>query len=106
MRPEFEYGPLAKGAFIALASVTPVVLFIDYTYFIPYLAFLLFLGLLLRPLLVKSGLYALWNKLGIGVQSKWDEKYLERRAKEIDKNVEMEKYRRSRVRDPRLPKNW
>jgi hypothetical protein len=106
MVPEFEYGPLAKGAFIALASLTPVVLLIDYTYIPYYLALLLFLAFLLRPFLLKSGLYALWNNLGDAVQHKWDKKYLDKRAQEIDKKVEMEKYRRSRVRDPRLPKNW
>jgi hypothetical protein len=106
MTPEFEYGPVAKGIFIALVCITPVILLLDYSYFFYYLLFLFFLGFGLRPFLVKSGLYALWHNMAGGAQEKWDKGYLEKRAEEIDRQQEKEKFRRSRYRDPKLPKNW
>lgn len=106
MDKEFEFGPIARGMYIALISVAALLPLIAPQYFFHYVAFLAFLGFGLRPFLVKTGLFNLWNSTGSIVQSKWDKNYLEKRAKEIDKKAELEKYRKSRVRDPRLPKNW
>ena len=103
---EFEFGPVAKGAYIALISAIALIPLIAPQYFFHYIIFLAFLGFGLRTFLVKTGLYNLWNRIGASGQSKWDRKYLEKRAKDIDTKIELEKYRKSRVRDPRLPKNW
>ena len=106
MNREFEFGPLAKGLYIALFCMAVPLLMLFPQYVAAYLASLVVLGLGLRPFLVWSGLYGLWNRTLGGAQRKWDEKYLAERRAEIDRAQELEKYRRSRARDPRLPKNW
>ena len=106
MSKEFEYGPLAKGLYIALFCMAVPLLLLYPQYLLRYLAALVLLGLGLRPLLVRSGLYTLWNRTLGSAQRKWDEKYLAERRAEIEREQELEKIRRSRVRDPRLPKNW
>lgn len=106
MDKEFEFGPVARGIYIALISVAALMPLIAPQYFFYYVAFVIFLGFGLRPFLVKTGLYSVWNNIGHFVQSAWDKNYLEKRAEEIEKNAEIDKYRKSRVRDPKLPKNW
>lgn len=104
--PAFEYGPVAKGMFIALVSIIPLLLFIDPNYFFPYLFFLLFLGFGLRPTLQFTGLYNLWNATIGKLEKHWDQQFLDKRAREIENKKELEKIKKSRVRDSRLPKNW
>lgn len=106
MEREFEFGPLSRGIYIALISITALIPFIGPEYFFHYLVFLAFLGLGLRIFLVKTGLYNLWNNVGAAIRRMWERKYLDKRAAETDREAELEKYRKSRVRDPRLPKNW
>ena len=106
MSNELEFGPVARGVYIALISVAPIVPLVAPGYFLHYVIFLVFLGFGLRTFLVKTGLFNLWNSIGASLRSKWDNKYLEKRAREIDTKIELEKYRKSRVRDPKLPKNW
>lgn len=106
MEPEFEFGPLSSGVYIALLSVTAVMPLFAPEYFFHYLIFLAFLGFGLRIFLVKTGLYSLWNNAGAALVNKWDRKYLDKRASDIDRGVELQKYRKSRYRDPRLPKKW
>lgn len=106
MTREFEYGPLAKGLYIALFCVSPPLVLLYPQYMVGYLVFLVILAFALRPFLVWSGLYGLWNRTRGGAVYKWDEKHLAERRAKIDSAQEVEKYRRSRYRDPRLPKNW
>jgi hypothetical protein len=106
MNQHFEFGPIARGIYIALISVAALVPLVSPNYFIHYVIFLAFLGFGLRPFLVKTGFFSLWNNICIRVREKWDRKYLAKRASDIDRQVELEKYRKSRYRDPRLPKNW
>ena len=103
---EFEYGPLAKGTYVGLVAVfAPVAL--AFPQWAPrYLLFLLFLGLGLRFLLERTGLYRLWASFKVGLTEKWDRKFLARHRSEIDRKQRAEKYHRSRVKDPGLPKNW
>lgn len=105
MNQHFEFGPTARGIYIALISVASLVPLVSPTYFIHYVIFLIFVGFGLGPFFVKTGLFGLWNNICTRVREKWDRKYLAKRASEIDRRVELEKYRKSRYRDPRLPKN-
>lgn len=105
-RPEFEYGPLARGAFIALASCAPVFAMLAPAYLPHYFGFLVFLLFGLRPLLVVTGLHSGWNRLEMAVVERWDRKFVAKRRREIETKTRVEQYKRSRVRDPRLPKNW
>ena len=106
MRHELEYGPVAKGIFAALIAFFPVFAMVWPQHSGAYVFFLLFLLLGLRPLVVKSGLYRLWNDGRAGVEHQWDKKFLEQRAAQIDRKVKSEHYHKSRYRDPRLPKRW
>jgi len=52
----FEYGPLAVGSYIALLWLTLVVVVINPFLLMVYVPLLLFLGLGLKPFLIKTGL--------------------------------------------------
>ena len=104
--PEFRFGPLSKGAFIAMMCITPVVPLLNRDWFLPYLLILVFLGFALRPVLVRTGLYELWNRCESGFYERWDRKFLHKRRMDIERKARDEKLRKSRYRDPRLPKNW
>lgn len=106
MNREIEYGPISNGIFIALVTVSPIVLMLNREYFLYYIFLLIFLGFGLRTFLIKTGLYRLWNSICDGAIRKWDEKHLQKRARKIDRGVELEQFRKSRYRDPKLPKNW
>jgi hypothetical protein len=59
----FEYGPLASGIYIAMLWFTLIVAVID-PYLLKYYApLLLFLGLGLKPFLIKTGLAAKYQAL-------------------------------------------
>lgn len=103
---EFEFGPVARGVYIALISTAVPLSFVVRELFLYYVFFLLFLGFGLRPFLERSGIFRYWSALRVTVEDKWDKKYLEKRSREIDRKARDEKYRKSRVRDPKLPKNW
>ena len=74
--------------------------------FLAYCGLLLFLGLGLRPLLEKTGLYRLVSHYLLVVQEKSSAKFMEKRAAEIDRKQRDAKYRGRRVKHPGLPKNW
>ena len=106
MKREFEYGPVSQGIFIALVCLTPLLHFTAPGYLVPYLLFLLFLGLCLRPLLEWTGLHRLWSSTGADLQEGMDHKFVERRRASINVQVKLKRFRHSRYRDPRLPRNW
>jgi hypothetical protein len=103
---EFEFGPISKGVYIALFSILPVVPAIYPDAFFYYVLFLLCIGLGTRIFLERTGLYRLWCSFEGGLRDKWDKKFLEKRGIEIDRKLRDEKYRKSRYRDPKLPKKW
>ncbi len=103
---EFEYGPLSRGIFTAMLVIMPLVAMLRPGDFVNYGLFLLVLAFGLRPFLVYSGLYRLWNDAGAGVEKKWDRKFLDKRAQDIERKVKSDGFHKSRYRDPRLPKNW
>ncbi len=106
MKRDFEYGPVARGIFIALVSLTPVLPFVHPGYLAPYLLLLLFLGLGLRPLLQWTGLYTLFGYTRADLQQGMDRKFVERRQTHVDLHARVKRFRHSRYRDPRLPRNW
>lgn len=103
---EFEFGPVSKGCYLGLISLAALIPLYYPDMFLYYVLALIFLGLGLRPLLQRTGLYKLWAQVEISVSGRWNKKYLEKRRMEVDRKVRDEKYRHSRVKDPRLPKNW
>ena len=103
---EFEYGFIAKGVFLGLVASSVVVALYFPDRWLHYLGFLLFLGLGLRPLLERTGLYRLWNTVQGFFIERWNRKYLRKRRQEVDRRLRDEKYRGKRYKDPKLPKNW
>ncbi len=57
-------------------------------------------------MLERTGFYRAWATIEGNLLECWDSKYLERRRREIDRKVRDDKYRKSRYRDPKLPRNW
>jgi hypothetical protein len=106
MKREFAYGPIAQGIFIALLCLTPLLSYVSPGHLGAYLLFLLFLGLGLRPLLVKTGLHKLWRTAKAGTQRGMDHKFVERRRAAIDVQAKLGKFRHSRYREPRMPRHW
>ena len=106
MDKEFEYGPVSKGVYIALLSIIPLVPIYFPHYSLHYFCLMIFLGFGLRRFLLVTGLYSVWNTVRLKLLAKWDKKFLEERAAKIDREIALKKYKMSRVRDPRLPKNW
>ena len=102
----FKYGPIAIGTFVALIWVSVVIMasFPDLLGY--YLLFLAFLGLGLRPLIIRTGFYDFFQTLMMTIQARLDRNFLIKRRLEIDRKVRDRKYRNKRVKDPRLPKNW
>jgi hypothetical protein len=103
---KFKYGPLAIGIYTALFTLLVVVMMGFPNLFIYYILLLIFLGIGLRPLIVKTGLYAFYQTQITRLVEKWDRKFLAKRRIEIDSKRRDQKYRSKRKKDPRLPKNW
>ena len=67
MQDDFQYGPLARGAYIALLWSTAILGFVaadaDWArhYLRWHLLLLVFLGLGLKPFLLRTGLYRFWQ---------------------------------------------
>ena len=106
MRSTFEWGPLARGVYTALLCSTILVSWIFPEYLVRYILMLIFLGVLLRPLLERSGLYDLYLRITYKLSEKRWRKVNERRRLEVYIAERDKKYRARRTRDPKLPKNW
>lgn len=107
MREEgFSWGPLARGIYIGLLWLTLVVGWTDPNMLAYYVPLLVFLGLCLKPILVMTGLYSLISSSYDGLmEALWKKKTAQRRM-EIDRKERDKKYRHSRIKDSKLPKNW
>lgn len=103
---EFEFGPLVKGSYGGLMAIFPVVLVGWPDFFWWYVFLMLFLGLGLRVLIEKTGIYRIWGVTKMSLDDKFHKRLIEKRQLDIDRKSRDDKYRKSRVKDPRLPKNW
>lgn len=103
---QFEYGPLARGAYLALIYFALLVGWVAPGWLFHYAAFLMFLGLGLRPLLEWTGLAQRFQSTMADIEERWHRKREFRRRLEIDRRERDKKYRCSHYRDPRLPPNW
>ena len=106
--PKFHYGPISIGIFIALIWVgflTPY-LSDDPNIKLKYFVGLFSVGLLLRPFLEVTGLYSLYSAIVL----KREQKKFAKREAEISRKIALkerdDRYRKSRLRDRRLPKHW
>lgn len=102
---EFEYGPVAKGIFIALVWGIFLVLAFYPEWLAAHMAFLVFVAVGLRPFLVYPGIYSAYSGLSFLISEKLSRKWVEKGRKEIEA-AEEKKLKYQREKDPKLPKNW
>lgn len=103
---QFEYGPISRGIYYALISATSLVPFIAMELLGYYLLLLVFLGFGLKPLLLKTGIYSLWEHSTESLHEKVHRKHTEKHRLEIERKSRDNKYRGGHRKDSRLPKNW
>jgi hypothetical protein len=103
---QFEYGPLARGCYLALACLLPVSAILSPELLAWHVLLVLFLGIGLRPLLEQTGAYALYTRLENVLRERWNHDFTERRRCEIERRARRARYRRFGPEDPRLPKKW
>ncbi|NGX17704.1 hypothetical protein [Wenzhouxiangella sp. XN24] len=103
---KFEYGPVARGTYMALVWLVILTAIVFPELLLWHLLLILFLGLGLRPLLEKTGLYDLYAHVTVSIAERLDRKFVEERRREIERNRRRKMYRRFGKDDPRLPKNW
>jgi hypothetical protein len=104
--PAYEYGPVSRGIYIALIWLTLPVMFLGLKQFIAYAVFLIFLTFALRPLLEVSGLIGVYQSLVSARRDRINKRLSTKRFIEIDKRERILKHKRSRIKDPSLPRNW
>jgi len=106
----FEYGPLARGAFIALVCLLPVTAVLSSVlssyWVVWHVLLVLFLGFGLRPLLEWTGMYTIYARLAADWQERWHRGFTEQRRRDIERKQRRARYKRFGPEDPRLPKKW
>ena len=103
---QFEYGPLARGSYIALICLLPLTA-VGWEEWLAWHALLvLFLGIGLRPLLEWTGLYTIYARLAASWQERAHRGFTEQRRREIERKQRRARYKRFGPEDPRLPKKW
>lgn len=106
LNTQFEWGPLARGVYTALLCLTVLVSWLYPEYLFHYMGLLVFLGVFLRPLIERSGLYDAYSRFAFALSERRWRKVNERRRHEVYLAERDKKYRARRTRDPKLPKNW
>jgi len=109
---EFEFGPLARGIFMALMWGTlPMAVLagkgmVAPIWFLLYAGGLVFLALGLKPLLVRTGWLGLLRQVQVELEDRYYADFEAERRQEVDRRQRDQKLRRQRYRDPKLPPNW
>ena len=106
MNDGFEYGPIARGVFIGLCWMTVLLGFVEPNWVLWHVCLLVFLGLCLKPLLVKSGLHQLWLDLRVRLDAKRHAQRDAELSDRIDRERRDARLRQSRIREKRLPPRW
>ena len=102
----FEWGPLAKGTYMMLLSVTVLVAIAFPQHLYWYIPMIIFMGVGLKTVLVRSGLARhLSFLLDRAEEARWS-KITRRRRMEIERQERDKRYRHRHKQDSRLPKNW
>lgn len=104
--PQFTWGPLARGLYTGMLWMTIIVAWHFDHYLYHYFALLIFLGLGLRPLLEKTGLYERFAAFMANREERKWRKTKREAVKKVEREKQAQKYKHRRTKDPRLPKNW
>ena len=102
----FYWGPFAVGLYQAMLWSTLIIGWTARDYLFVYVMLLLFLGLGLKPLLLYTGIYQLFNNLFDNLDDKKWERISQERRREFELEKQRKKYKYRRQRDSKLPKNW
>ena len=103
---KFKWGPLAQGIYTAMLWLTVGLGWLYPNMLIYYIPLLIFLGLGLRPLIERTGLYEVFTFLLVKIENKKWDKITQQKRREVARSERDKKYRMRRTRDPKLPKNW
>ncbi len=103
---KFEYGLFSTGIFTALLWLTPLVGFLIPGFLIHYVFMILFLGFGLRPLIEKTGIYEIYQKITYSINEKMNRKRNQQLQTKLSRKMRDDKLRHSRKKDPRLPPRW
>lgn len=103
---DFEYGPIARGSYIAMISVVPVVSLYFPPLFLPYVGLVLLIGLFLKSIIRRSGIDSLLWRIFVSLDDKIHAKLMRKKIQDVEMNRRNEKYRRRHRKDSSLPKNW
>ena len=103
---QFEYGPLARGIYMALIYFALLIGWVAPGWLFHYAAFLIFLGLGLRPVLEWTGLAWRFQSAMADLEERWYRKRETKRRMQIARRERDKKYKYSHYRDPRLPPGW
>ena len=102
----FEYGVVARGIFISLLWLTVLIGFTA-PFMLPWhIGLLLFLGLGLKPVLLKTGLYSGWLRFLVHSEKMRYEKFDAGVAQSVERKRRDDKLRKARKRSEELPPNW
>ena len=103
---QFEYGPVARGVYIAGIYFALLIGWVAPGWLFHYAALLIFLGLGLRPLLEWTGLAQRFQHATAELEERWHRKREAKRRMQIARRERDKKYKYCHHRDPRLPPNW
>jgi hypothetical protein len=102
---QFEYKLLVKAIYTALLWMSLLINWIYPEHLLPYLLLMLFLGLGLRPLMEITGVVSFFQKIRYRLTESRVKEFREEKERQAQRKIRDDKYRRSRIRDKRLPKN-
>lgn len=106
MDEDFQYGLLPRSIFVGLLWLTPLLGFTAPNWLLWHVCLLLFLGLALKPLLIRTGLRRAWLAWRANAQQRGNAAHQEEAARRVERKRRDERYRKSRTRDPGLPPGW
>ena len=106
MDEDFQYGLLSRSIFVGLLWLTPLLGFTAPEWLPLHVGLLLFLGLGLKPLLIRTGVRRTWLSWRAHAQQRRQAAHHTEAARRVERQRRDDKYRKSRQRDPGLTPGW
>ena len=106
MNEGFEYGLLARSLFVCLLWLTAVIGFVAPNLLPWQIGLLLFLGIGLKPLLIRTGLHARWLHFLFRVDEARHAEFDAEAGREVERKRRDDRYRKARRLSKELPPNW
>ncbi len=103
---KYKYGPISQGIYLALVYMIPVVALVFTDYLFAYIGLLIFLGIGLRLILERLGIYESYTSLWARLSERVNRGRNQKAAKQVDRQNRDAQYKVRRYKDPNRPKNW